>query len=191
MNQNNRGSGVARFNLLADRNALRLLRQWKHPHHFWSSLAVSPRLFYRTLAIAEAITWTGLIAAMILKYGFDSDGLLPIAGGLHGLVFLTYAFTAVLVGVNQRWSIPLIVLGVVTAIVPYATIPFDIWADRTGRLNGPWRREQSDDPRDKHCIDRTMRWFLNHPAALIGIFVVGIAGIMTVLLIAGPPGGRS
>jgi integral membrane protein len=153
---------------------------------------VSPRLFYRTLAIAEAITWTGLITAMILKYGFDAGGLpVLIAGSLHGLVFLTYAFTAVLVGVNQRWSIPLIILGVITAIVPYATVPFDIWADRTGRLDGPWRKETSDDPRDKHWIDSTMRWFLNHTAALVGIFVIGIAGIMTVLLIAGPPGGWS
>ncbi len=153
---------------------------------------MSPRIFYRTLAIAEAITWTGLITGMILKYGFDAGGLpVLIAGSIHGLVFLTYAFTAVLVGVNQRWPIGTIVLGVVTAIVPYATIPFDIWADRTGRLDGGWRRDASDDPRDAHWIDRTMRWFLNHPAALIAIFVVGIAGIMTVLLIVGPPGGWS
>ena len=157
---------------------------------FLEPFVVSPRLFYRTLAIAEAITWTGLITAMVLKYGFDSPGLLPIAGGLHGLIFLTYAFTAVLVGVNQRWSIPLIVLAVGTAIVPYATVPFDIWADRTGRLNGIWRKDATDDPRDKHWIDRTMRWFLNHPIALVAIFVVGIAGIMTVLLIVGPPGGK-
>ncbi len=153
---------------------------------------MSPRTFYRTLAIAEAITWTGLISAMILKYGFDAGGLpVLIAGSIHGLVFLTYAFTAVLVGVNQRWPIGTIVLGVVTAIVPYATIPFDIWADKTGRLNGDWRRETSDDPRDAHWIDRTMRWFLNHPAALVAIFVVGIAAIMSVLLIVGPPGGWS
>lgn len=153
---------------------------------------MSPRTFYRTLAIAEAITWTGLITGMILKYAFDAGGLpVLIAGSIHGLVFLTYAFTAVLVGVNQRWPIGTIVLGVVTAIVPYATIPFDIWADRTGRLDGDWRRDTSDDPRDAHWIDRTMRWFLNHPAALVAIFVVGIAAIMTVLLVVGPPGGWS
>ncbi|MDD0858531.1 DUF3817 domain-containing protein [Arthrobacter alpinus] len=29
---------------------------------------MTPRIFYRTIAIAEAITWTLLIAAMIMKY---------------------------------------------------------------------------------------------------------------------------
>lgn len=153
---------------------------------------MSPRLFYRTVAIAEAVTWTLLITGMLLKYVGNAGGLpVLIAGSIHGFVFITYAMTAVLVGVNQRWSIKLIVFAVITAIVPYATIPFDIWLDRNRQLEGIWRRTATDDPRDAGWVSRLLRWFLNHPAILITLFVVAIVVIMTVLLIVGPPGGWS
>lgn len=149
---------------------------------------MKPRLYFRTIAIAEAITWTLLIAGMILKYGLDAGDIwVRIGGSIHGFVFIAYAMSVVLVGVNQRWKPGLIVLGVITAVVPYATIPFDIWLDRTGRLDGPWRREATSDPRDSRWTDRLLRWMLNHPVILIAIFVVALVAIFAALLIAGPP----
>ncbi|MET4637573.1 DUF3817 domain-containing protein [Mycetocola sp. 2940] len=152
---------------------------------------MSPRLFYRTLAFAEAVTWTLLILGLLMKYVWDlGDVGVRIGGSIHGFVFLAYAATAILVGLNQRWSVPLIALGVVTAIVPYATIPFDLWADRTGRLDGGWRRDATDDPRDRSWVDRLLRWFLAHPAVLSSVFVVALVGIFATLLVIGPPGGE-
>jgi integral membrane protein len=153
---------------------------------------LSPRVFYRTVSIAEAITWTLLIVGMLLKYAAGL-GSLPvlIAGSLHGLVFITYAATSVLVGVNQRWRVPRIVLAVVMAIIPYATIPFDVRMDRTGALEGDWHREPTDDPRDQRWERRVLRWFLRRPAVLITVFVLAVLVIMTVLLVIGPPGGWS
>jgi integral membrane protein len=155
-----------------------------------TSERVTPRSFYRTVAIAESITWTLLIVGMLLKY-VAGLGTLPvlIGGSIHGFVFITYALTAVLIGVNQRWTIPQIVFAVVTAIVPYATIPFDIWLVRKGKLDGDWHREESDDPRDNGWIRRLLRWLINHPAILIALFSVGIVVIMSTLLLIGPPGG--
>lgn len=151
---------------------------------------MSPRLFYRTVAIAEAITWTLLITSLILKYGFDANPLVTtVAGGIHGFVFITYALTSVLVGVNQRWRVRLISVGVLTAIIPFATIPFDVWLDRRGYLNGAWRTEATEDPRDHTWVSRLLRWMLTHPRTLIGLFAVAVVAIMTVLLILGPPGG--
>ena len=153
--------------------------------------SVSPRLLYRTLAIAEAITWTLLLLGLGMKYAWELGDLgVRVGGTIHGFVFLASAMTAVLVGVNQRWSIPLIALAVVTAIVPYATIPFDLWADRTGRLNGTWRRTATADPRDRGWVDVTLRWFLRHPAVLSSVFVVALVGIFATLLVIGPPGGE-
>lgn len=153
---------------------------------------MSPRLFYRTIAIAEAVTWTLLISGMLLKYVADAGGTpLLIFGSLHGFVFITYALTAVLVGLNQHWPVRLMVLAVITAIVPYATVPFDIRLDRTGRLDGDWRRAATDDPRDHTWVGRLLRWMLNRPMILISSFTVTVAVIMTVLLALGPPGGRS
>ena len=67
----------------------------------------TPKGMYRLVAIAESITWTLLIIGMLLKY-VAGLGTLPvlIAGSIHGFVFITYALTAGLVGVNQRWSVP-------------------------------------------------------------------------------------
>ena len=86
---------------------------------------MSPKRLYRVFAVAETITWTLLIAGMILKYGFGVDMRGHVGGGIHGFVFLAYAVVAVLVGVNQRWNFGRIAFAVLTAIVPYATIPFE------------------------------------------------------------------
>ena len=154
---------------------------------------MSVRLVYRTLAFAEAVSWTLLIIGLLMKYVFVPGEIgdlgVRVGGTIHGFVFLAYAMTAVLVGLNQRWSIKLIALGVVTAVVPYATIPFDLWADHTGRLDGPWRRTETDHPGDKTWIDRLLRWFLTHPILLIVVFVVALVVIFATLLVIGPPGG--
>lgn len=154
---------------------------------------MSPRLFYRTLAFAEAVTWTLLIVGLLMKYvwklGELGDLGVRVGGSIHGFVFLAYAGTALIVGLNQRWKLPLIAGAVATAVVPYATIPFDLWADRTGKINGEWRREATDDPRDRSWVDRLLRWFITHPVLLVIFFVVALVAVYSVLLIIGPPGG--
>lgn len=153
------------------------------------SLPFSPRTLYRALSIAEAATWTLLIAGMLLKYVAQAGDLgVQVGGFLHGLVFLAYAMTAVLVGVNQRWSVGLIAVALVTAVVPYATIPFDRWLERRDRLEGEWRSVATDDPRDRRPLDVLLRWMLNHPRLLVILFVVALALTMTTLLVIGPPG---
>ncbi|WP_150307754.1 DUF3817 domain-containing protein [Planctomonas psychrotolerans] len=152
----------------------------------------SPRGLYRTVAVAEAITWALLLGGMLIKYvlvgGEPGDIAVRVGGFLHGLVFLAYVFTAVLVGLHQRWGARLTALAVGTAVVPFATIPFDRWLERRGLLHGAWRREATDDPRDFAGTDRLLRWALNHPVLLVLGSVLGLAAVMTVLLLIGPPG---
>lgn len=149
---------------------------------------MSPRSLYRALAIAEAITWTGLITALILRATLGLDASVSVAGGIHGFVFLAYGATALLVAVNQRWSIGVAALAVASAVVPYATIPVELWLARTGRLDGDWRREATDDPRDAGPIDRLARWFIRHPLLLAAFIAIAVAALFTVLLLVGPPG---
>ena len=151
---------------------------------------MSPKRLFRTLAFAEAVTWTILIVAMILKYGAGLDAAVLVGGSIHGFVFLAYAFAAVLVGVNQRWSVGLIGFAVVTAIVPYATVPFELWLVGRGRLEGDWRHEPTEHPADASWVNRMLRWFLARPLLLTVLAVVGIATVFTALLVIGPPGGR-
>ena len=151
---------------------------------------LTPKRLYRVLAIAEAITWTLLISGLIIRAVIgEVDGAIfvTIGGGVHGFVFLAYAATAVLTAVNQRWGVGVGMLAVVTAVVPYATIPFDIWAHRTGRLEGDWRREDTDDPRDRVWFDRLARGMLRHPYLLAALIAVGVVVLYAVLLTIGPP----
>jgi integral membrane protein len=151
---------------------------------------VTPKRLFRAIAIAEAITWTLLITGMILKYGAGIDLAVTIGGAIHGFVFLAYAFTVLLVGVNQRWSFGLVALGVVTAIVPYATIPFEIVLARKGRLEGDWRREASAHPKDAGLVNRLLRWYLARPVLSTALAVVAVAAVFAALLVVGPPGGK-
>jgi integral membrane protein len=150
----------------------------------------TPDRLFRVLAIAEAITWTILISAMIARAVGAPGIVVTIGGGIHGFIFLAYAATAVLVALNQRWHPGVGVLAVVSAVIPYATIPMEIWLHRTGRLAGDWRLDATDDPRDRRWYDRLMRWFLRRPWVLAVLLVVGIVALYVVLLLVGPPGGK-
>lgn len=147
----------------------------------------TPKRLYRFLAIAEAITWTLLIIAMIAKYGFEIDALVPIAGPIHGFVFLSYAAMQLVVGHNQRWRLGTVALGVLTAVIPYATIPWERRLVRSGALEGHWRTEPTGEPGDDRWIDRAFRWGITHPIPLAVIVLVLVAIVFAALLTAGPP----
>ncbi|GAA1424645.1 DUF3817 domain-containing protein [Agrococcus citreus] len=149
--------------------------------------AFAPKRVYRFLAIAEAVTWTLLIIGLIAKYGFQVEPLVAVAGSIHGFVFLSYGAMQIVVGVNQRWSIARILTGILTAIVPYATIPWERRLARRGALDGGWRTEATDDPRDRTAIDRLFRWGISHPVLLVVGALVAVAIVFVVLVNAGPP----
>lgn len=150
----------------------------------------TPKSLFRTLAIAEAISWTVLIGGLILRAVADLPVAVTIGGGIHGFVFLSYAATAVLVAKNQRWTVGPTARAIVSAVIPYATIPTEVWLARTGRLEGAWRLEPSDDPRDARWHDRLMRALLRRPWMLFALIALAIVVAYVVLLIVGPPGGR-
>lgn len=147
-----------------------------------------PRAAFRTLAIAEAVSWTLLIGGIIIRNLFDAPLAVTIGGGIHGFVFLSYGAVAVLVAWNNRWGIVPTVCAVGAAVIPYATVPTEIVLRRRGLLEGAWRVEASDDPRDRRPIDRLLRWFVKRPVVLAVLLAAGIVAAYTVLLIVGPPG---
>jgi len=94
------------------------------------------------------------------------------------------------VALNQRWGLGPTALAVVSAVIPYATIPTEIWLHRTGRLRGAWRLDDSGDPRDRRPLDRLLRFFLRRPWALAVALVAVVVVVFVVLLTVGPPGGK-
>ncbi|MFC7430722.1 MULTISPECIES: DUF3817 domain-containing protein [unclassified Agrococcus] len=150
----------------------------------------SPHALFRVVAIAEAISWTLLLGGLALRAALDLSIAVSIGGGVHGFVFLAYAATAVLMTIHQRWGAGAAIVAIASAVVPYATIPTERWLRRSGRLDGPWRLEQTDDPRDRRPLDRLVRTLLRHPVAFGLAAVALVAIVFTILLVVGPPGGR-
>lgn len=151
-------------------------------------MTITPRSSYGFFANAEMVTWAGLITAMIARYGFGYDGELFFVAGLsHGVVFLGYAGAAVIVGMNQRWSVLTGFLAITSAIIPFATVPFDRYLHKKNLLDGAWRYEATDHPRDNNPIDTLFRWFLRHPVVMTVSVVTVIGGLLVGALLAGPP----
>lgn len=149
----------------------------------------APARLFRSLAIAEAITWTLLIGALIARAIGVDPLVVTIAGGIHGFVFLSYGAMAILIAIHQRWHPGVAIIAIASAVIPYATIPAEIWLHRSGRLRGDWRLEPTDDPRDARWLDRLMRWFLRRPWVLALLILIAIVALYAILLTAGPPGG--
>lgn len=147
-----------------------------------------PKDIFGTFARIEMFTWGLLIAAIIARATIGVSGnIFTIAGATHGLAFLGYSVTAVLVAVNQRWTLRRTFMAVALAIVPFATYPFDRQLQKKSLLDGEWRIEASKDPRDNTSFDRLFRWFIFRPVLLILTLTVFVVAVFAILLFIGPP----
>lgn len=147
---------------------------------------MSPRLLFRTFAFAEVVTWAGLITAMVLRATGVTDGLVPIAGGVHGFVFLCYGVTTVFVWVNQRWPFGAGILGLISAVIPFATVPFELVIDHKGMLAGGWRLAPGGEA-PRGFVEHVQAWILRHLLLSVVLLIVLVAVVFAVLLYLGPP----
>lgn len=93
---------------------------------------------FRAVAIAEAISWAGLLVGMFFKYVVVETGVgVSIFGPIHGVIFLIYVVVALVTWPIMRWSTGVGVLALLAAIPPFGTWVFERWALRTGRLSDP------------------------------------------------------
>lgn len=151
------------------------------------STLASPSWVFRTVSIAEAITWTLLLIGMFLKYVTQTTELgVRIFGTLHGAVFLAYGVTAVLVWIDQRWTTGKGVLALACAIPPFATIAFDRWVEKRSPIDDSWRLRTTE-PRG--LFEKLAGWALHRPVLGGLLAVVLVAALFSVALILGPPIG--
>lgn len=104
-------------------------------------IAPAGRLF-SIVALVEAATWAGLLVGMLLKYGTGTTDLgVWLFGRLHGAAFLVYVAVAFIAGARLRWPMWALLLAVLAAIPPLATLPLERWYRRRGLLSsaGPGR----------------------------------------------------
>ncbi|QFU88203.1 DUF3817 domain-containing protein [Amycolatopsis sp. YIM 10] len=99
-------------------------------------MLTSPAGRFRLLALAEAVSWAGLLIGMFFKYVVVGNEIgVKIFGPIHGVVFVAYVIVALLVRESLRWDGRTTVLALIASIPPFGTVLFERWATRTGRLD--------------------------------------------------------
>jgi integral membrane protein len=152
------------------------------------SEAFSPKNLFSYFALGEAITWGLLIAGLLARELLQAPGMIiTVVGATHGFMFLSYSTTAALVGINNRWSLAQTAIGVILAIVPFATVPYEKWLLKRKMLDGLWRRQATKNPKDKSASDRLFRWAINRPRTLVLLIAVFVIALFSILLSLGPP----
>ena len=74
-------------------------------------------------------------------------------------------------------------LGLVAAVPPFATLLFEMYADRRGLLGHEWL-SRHDSPT---APQRAVCWLLRHHRLAAGLLVVAVAGLTGMALVVGPP----
>lgn len=154
---------------------------------------MTPRRVLRITSIIEACTWAFLLVAMLFKYVINPDAgsvLVPFAGAAHGTAFLAYLFFGLVVGASARWSFGLMLVGGLASVPPFATLLFDWWVERSGRLPSGWMHRDADAPaRGLRAdyrgagmfgkrLDGLVTWTLAHPVTLALIAVAAFVFIL-------------
>ena len=90
---------------------------------------------FRVVAVAEALSWAGLLAGMYVKHVLGtSEAGVQFFGPVHGAVFVAYVLAAVPAARVLRWSPGTTLLALAAAVPPLVTVWFERWATRSGRL---------------------------------------------------------
>ena len=100
-------------------------------------MSTTLRLF-RAAAIAEAISWAGLLVSMYFKYIAETTEIgVKIFGPIHGLLFILYGLAVLAVAKELGWRLPKIVLGLACSIPPFTSLWFEHRELRNARTSTP------------------------------------------------------
>jgi integral membrane protein len=95
----------------------------------------TPATRFRAVAIAEAVTWAGLLVGMVFKYLVVENPVgVQVFGPIHGAVFVLYVLVSLLTARALRWSAGTTVLALVASVPPFGSVVFERWARTHGRL---------------------------------------------------------
>ena len=81
---------------------------------------------FRNIAVAEG--WSYLILlfiAMPLKYLAHIQIVIKIVGWLHGILFITYCITLLLVMIKLKWSLLKSSIAFIASFIPFGTFVLD------------------------------------------------------------------
>jgi integral membrane protein len=81
---------------------------------------------FRKIAYAEGASYLLLLCvAMPLKYMADYPVAVDVAGWLHGILFIVYIVTLIIVQLKLKWSFKKFFLAGVASLLPFGPFIFD------------------------------------------------------------------
>lgn len=90
---------------------------------------------FKTTALSEAVGWTLLIIGVVIRQTNlpGSAWAVPVAGQIHGTIFLIYFAILLATYSSLRWSRKKFLLAAISGVPPYGTFVFELWAARVRR----------------------------------------------------------
>lgn len=89
------------------------------------------RRLFTVAAVAEAVSWTGLLLGMFFKYVVVRDDLgVRVFGPIHGALFVLYVVAVLVARGPARWGVVATLVGLAASIPPFGTLVFERWAAR-------------------------------------------------------------
>lgn len=91
----------------------------------------TPVARFRFAAVAEALSWLGLLIGMVFKYLVILDPIgVRVMGPVHGLFFVLYVVFTFEAMDHLRQPRRVLVIGLLAAIPPFTTLWFEHWVLR-------------------------------------------------------------
>lgn len=92
-------------------------------------------VLFRAAALGEAVGWTLLITGIaIQRYHLaGSHYAVPIAGQIHGTLFICYFGVILATYSSLRWHRFKFLVAAAAGVVPYGTLAFELWASHDRR----------------------------------------------------------
>ena len=59
----------------------------------------------------------------------------PSGGWVHGIAWIAFVLACVAAAIRFRWTWWALPTGIIASMLPFLTVPFDLWMERTGRLS--------------------------------------------------------
>lgn len=91
---------------------------------------------FRFVAIAEAVSWLGLLISMGFKYipAHGNPIGVHVFGMIHGLIFIAFVVMSFVAARALKWTPLVTFAALLSSLPPFCTVVFEMWAARTGRL---------------------------------------------------------
>lgn len=74
---------------------------------------------FRWVAIAEAVTFLGLLVATVVKYSLDNESGVELLGPIHGTLWLAYVVLVLVVRPEAKWGVMMTAAVLLASLVPF------------------------------------------------------------------------